>query len=305
MCLGKGGHLSKNGLRGTVVICPCTVWSRRNAKKECIADAFSSRRETAAFPAQYVMAPWCPDPQSWWVHSEGQHKMQDLGGNMGRKKRKKDLRFRFMFLFDLLRCPKRVLSSCLWLSSPVMCTQPASSSDPFKTHALATCASPFGLWQILHYILHFKICFLKFLKHFLTWSMRYMVIPCAVCSDLLSHGAFSCRGLWRRRLPLAARASCQCRVCVSAVPGSSVHPFFGPSPLILHLFWLSRLLSALQCFPGLGLCSTRAPAPCHYSFIATGFISTAVPSLLLFHISLPDLPAWLFFCPEECLAQGI
>lgn len=114
-------------------------------KKECIAGTFSSRRESAALPAQYVMSPWHPDPQSLWVYSEGQHILQDLGGNMGRKKRKRDLSFRFLFLFDLLRCPKRVLSSCLCLSTLVTCTQPASSSDPFKTHALATCVSPFGI----------------------------------------------------------------------------------------------------------------------------------------------------------------
>lgn len=155
---------------------------QKKCKKECIADTSSSRRETAAFPAQYVMSPWCPDPQSLWVHSEGQHNMQDLEGKMGRKKRKRDLSFRFMFLFDLLKCPKRVLSSCLWLSSPVTCTQPASSSDPFKTHALATCASSFGfmrdialptqIFNIFSLIfkafsnLKFEICGYSFCSHF-------------------------------------------------------------------------------------------------------------------------------------------
>lgn len=31
---------------------------QQKCKKERIAEAFSSRRETAAFPVQYVMSPW-------------------------------------------------------------------------------------------------------------------------------------------------------------------------------------------------------------------------------------------------------
>lgn len=46
-------------------------------------------------------------------------------------------------------------------------------------------------------------------------------------------------------------------------------------------------------------------ALCHYAAVATGFISSAVLSLLLLHISLPDLPARLFFCPDGCLAHAI
>lgn len=164
---------------------------QKKCKKDCIAEAFSSRRKTAAFPAQYVMSLWCPDPQSLWVHSEGQHVLHDLGGNMGRKKSKRDLSFRFMFLFDLLRCPKRVLSSCLQLSTPVMWSQPSSSSDPSKTHALATCASPFGFMtdtalptQFLNF---FSLIFKAFCN--LKFEIIWLFLLQPICSDLPRHVA--------------------------------------------------------------------------------------------------------------------
>lgn len=108
-----GGMFEQEGIKRNCADVSLHSVKRKKCKKECIAEVFSSRRETAAFPAQYVMSPWSPDPQSLEVLSEGQCNMQDLGGNMGRKKRKRDLSFRFIFLFDLLRCPEKVLSSCL------------------------------------------------------------------------------------------------------------------------------------------------------------------------------------------------
>lgn len=44
-------------------------------------------------------------------------------------------------------------------------------------------------------------------------------------------------------------------------------PHFGSSHTF-HFLWLSWLLSILQPFPGSGLSSIRAPAPCHYSPVA-------------------------------------
>lgn len=84
----QGGMFEQKGIKRNCADASLHSVKQKKCKKECIAEAFSSRRETAAFPAQYVTSPWCPDPQSLWVLSEGQHGMQDLGGNMGRKKEK-------------------------------------------------------------------------------------------------------------------------------------------------------------------------------------------------------------------------
>lgn len=123
---------------------------QKNCKNECIAEAFSSRRETAAFPAQYGLSPWCTDPQSLWVHREEQHILQDLGGNMERKKNKdKDLNLRFMFLFWLTQKSQKgfvFLSLAQHLNHMHSETQTASSSDSFRMHAFATCTSPFQLY---------------------------------------------------------------------------------------------------------------------------------------------------------------
>lgn len=69
-------------------------------------------------------------------------------------------------------------------------------------------------------------------------------------------------------------------------------------------FPLAQLIAErLAAFSWPWLC--EGSSSLHYSAVATGFISSAVLSLLLFHISLPDLPARLFFCPDGCLAQAI
>lgn len=117
---------------------------QQTCKNECITEAFSSRRETAAFPAQYVVSPWCTDP-----HAEGQQIVQKIGGNIERKKKDRDLSFGFMFPFGLLRGPQRVLSSSPRLSTPVTRTHTASSSDSFKMHALQPVLLPFGFRTVL------------------------------------------------------------------------------------------------------------------------------------------------------------
>lgn len=61
---------------------------QKNCKNECVTEAVSSRRETAVFPAQYMVSPWCTDPQSLWEHTQGQHMLQKLGGDVERKKKR-------------------------------------------------------------------------------------------------------------------------------------------------------------------------------------------------------------------------
>lgn len=144
MRLSKRGCLSKRGLGGTALMCLCTVWSKTTAKRNVLVRFLVAEERLQHFQLS-----------KWYLLRVLTHRVFgctqrdsiycELGGNMERKKKDKHLSFRFMFPFGLLRGPERVLSSSLWLSTPVTCTQTASSSDSFKMHAFATCTSPFRL----------------------------------------------------------------------------------------------------------------------------------------------------------------
>lgn len=75
-------------------MCLCSL-KQENSKKECVTETFSSRRETAEFPAQYMVSSWCTDPQRVGAHSGATHiaraRMEYRKGKEG-----ENLKFRFV-----------------------------------------------------------------------------------------------------------------------------------------------------------------------------------------------------------------
>lgn len=83
MCLSNRGCLSKRGLGW----CASAQFEAKEPQKWMQYWGFISRRETVVFPAQYMALPLCTDQQNWWLHIERQHILQELGGNIKRKRK--------------------------------------------------------------------------------------------------------------------------------------------------------------------------------------------------------------------------
>lgn len=174
MRLSNRGCLSKRGLGGTVLMCLCTVWNRRATRVNILVRLSASEvRWLAVFPAQYAE---CWPTEFVGAHSEAA-RAAIAGREYGKEEKNRQLSFKCMLPFGLLRGPEMVLSSSFCLNTPVMCTQSALS-DSSKMCAFAICTSLFQLHNSCstNDWLTTNSCF----TNLITWGFRYMIIPFTV-----------------------------------------------------------------------------------------------------------------------------